>query len=257
MSSWTTGVTDIADGEILVRGYPLQDLIGTISFGEALFLLLTGELPAPAAARVMNAVLVASLDHGTTSPSALTARTVVSGGAPAQVGAAAGLLSLSKYHGAAVEGAAFVLQAVMRRHVEDGLPLPEAAASVVRGQLDQGERIPGFGHRVHDSDPRVERLFSIAREEGVDQGYIEAALAVAAALEEAKGRHFPMNLDSAIAAVLLPYMSPGQILGVFMASRFCGIYTQALEEQTRMKPMRRIEPSQWVYDGPRRRTTDR
>ena len=256
MSSWATGVTDIADGEILVRGYPLQDLIGSLSFGEVLFLLLGGELPTPAAAKVMNAVLVASLDHGTTSPSAITARTVVSGGAAPQVGAAAGLLALSKYHGAAVEGAAHTLVAVMGRHAQ-GLPLQEAARAVVGEQLAVGERVPGYGHRVHDSDPRVERLFAIARAEGVDQRYVAAAQEVAAALEAAKGRRFPMNLDTAIAAVLLPYLNPGQILGVFMASRFCGIYTQALEEHTRMKPMRRIEPSQWVYDGPARRPVSR
>lgn len=256
MSSWTTGVTDIADGEILVRGYPLQDLIGSVSFGEALFLLLGGELPVPAAARMMNAVLVASLDHGTTSPSALTARTVVSGGAPPQVAAAAGLLALSKYHGAAVEGSAFVLQRVMAAHAE-GVSIAAAAKSVVDENLAAGERVPGFGHRVHDSDPRVDRLFQIALDEGVDQRYVEAAQAVSVALEEAKGRRFPMNLDTAIAAVLLPYLNPGQILGVFMASRFCGIYTQALEEQTRMKPMRRIEPSQWVYDGSPRRPVSR
>lgn len=256
MSSWATGVTDISDGEILVRGYPLQDLIGSVSFGEALFLLLGGELPAPGAAKVMNAVLVASMDHGTTSPSALTARTVVSGGAAPQVGAAAGLLALSKYHGAAVEGAARVLSSVMERR-EAGLPLADAARAVVGEQLAAGERIPGYGHRVHDSDPRVDRLFAIALGEGIDQRYVDAAKEVAAALEKAKGRRFPMNLDTAIAAVLLPFMNPGQILGVFMASRFCGIYTQALEEHTRMKPMRRIEPSQWEYDGPSRRSTPR
>jgi citryl-CoA lyase len=246
LASWGTGITDIRDGAILIRGYPIERLIGSVPFAEALFLLLAGDLPPAPAARVMDAVLVAALDHGTTSPSALAARTVVSGGAPVQVAAAAGILALNKYHGAAVEGAARLLKRVADA---DG-GLEAAAAREVARLLESGERVPGFGHRVHELDPRVERLFSVAAECGSSDRHIQAARAVERALATAKGRHFPMNLDTAIAAVLLPYLDPGQILGVFVVSRLCGIYAQADEEARRMKPMRRIEPSAWVYDGP-------
>ncbi len=250
MEQWPTGITDIEQGDIFVRGYPIARLIGRTSFPNSLFLLLTGDLPSAPASRLVEAVLVAALDHGTTSPSALAARTVVSGGAPVQVGAAAGLLALNKYHGAAVEGAARLLARVGG---DAGADLGEAAAAAVGDLLARGERVPGFGHRVHRRDPRVDRLFAVAREAAADERFIDAARAVEAALEAAKGRHFPMNLDTAIAAVLLPYMDPGQVLGVFVVSRLCGIYAQANEEATRMKPMRRIEPSAWMYDGPPRR----
>lgn len=252
MDSWPTGITNIHADEILIRGYPIERLVGSVSFPEGLFLLLTGDLPAGPVARLVDAVLVAALDHGTTSPSALTARTVVSGGAPVQVGAAAGLLALNRYHGAAVEGAARLLDEVATA-AGDGTDAAEEALTIVRRLLDRGERVPGFGHRVHASDPRVTRLFAVAQKLATEERFIAAAHAVEAALETAKGRHFPMNLDTAIAAVLLPYMDPGQILGVFVVSRLCGIYAQANEEATRMKPMRRIEPGAWVYDGPPRR----
>jgi citrate synthase len=44
-----------------------------VSFCAAVHLILTGELPAPPVARLMDTVLVASIDHGAKTPSALAA----------------------------------------------------------------------------------------------------------------------------------------------------------------------------------------
>lgn len=247
---WATGITDIVEGQVLVRGLPIDRLISERSFAEVLALLLVGRLPSAAEARMVEAVLVASIDHGATSPSALTARTVASGGASPQVASVAGLLALSKYHGATVSDCADLLTEVVQTAREKST-LEASAEQSVRFYLAQGRRVPGFGHRVHSSDPRVPVLFGLAAEVGLDQTYIHAANAVGAALDRELKRSLPMNLDTAIAAVLLPFIPRDLVLPVFMASRFCGIYMQAHEESTRMKPMRRINPSEWSYDGPR------
>jgi len=68
--------------------------MGRHSFGDAVYLLLTGELPSPAISRVMEALLVSSLDHGPLPPSTISARTVSETGAPLRAAAAAGVLAL-------------------------------------------------------------------------------------------------------------------------------------------------------------------
>ncbi len=66
---WKTALTSIAPNAILIRGYPVDELMGRLSFADAVYLLLMGELPSPAIGRMLNAVLVSSLDHGVTPPS--------------------------------------------------------------------------------------------------------------------------------------------------------------------------------------------
>ena len=66
---------------ILVRGYRLDELMGRVNFGEAIYLLLTGELPTPSIGRLMDAMLVSFIDHGATPPSTLAARNAATTGA--------------------------------------------------------------------------------------------------------------------------------------------------------------------------------
>ena len=66
---WPTAITHVEPDKILVRGYALDELMGRLSFGDAIYLLITGELASPTVSRVMDALLVASLDHGATPPS--------------------------------------------------------------------------------------------------------------------------------------------------------------------------------------------
>ena len=63
---WQTALTSIAPNKILIRGYPVDEMMGRLSFAEAVYLLLMGELPTPAIGRMFNAILVSSLDHGVT-----------------------------------------------------------------------------------------------------------------------------------------------------------------------------------------------
>lgn len=218
------------------------------TFGETLALLFSGRLPDDVESRIIEAVLVLAIDHGATSPSALAARTVVSGGASPEVATVAGLLALSKYHGAAVQGSARLLASIVNG--DQTLSLDTRARNEVDRHLSAGERIPGFGHRVHSKDPRTTVLLELADRLQHDRTYIDAAYAVERAVEQALGRPLPMNLDTAIASALLPFIPVEMVLGVFMASRFCGVFMQASEESFRMKPMRKIVPGEWVYDGP-------
>ena len=90
---WQSALTEIEPNKILIRGYPLDEMMGRLGFAEAVYLLLMGELPTPAIGRMLNAVLVSSIDHGVTPPSTLAARNVATSGAPLKDCVAAGILA--------------------------------------------------------------------------------------------------------------------------------------------------------------------
>src|SRR3954447_11431641 len=69
---WHSGITRIQPNKVAVRGYDIAEIMGRVSFGAAVYLILTGELPSPPVGRLMDAILVSSIDHGATPPSALS-----------------------------------------------------------------------------------------------------------------------------------------------------------------------------------------
>ena len=77
---WSTSIIDMKPGIIRMRGYPIQELIGNVSFPSMIWLLTRGELPSPAEARLLEAALVASVDHGPHAPSIAISRIAVSCG---------------------------------------------------------------------------------------------------------------------------------------------------------------------------------
>ena len=253
---WHSGITRIQPNKVAVRGYDIAELMGRISFGAAVYLILTGELPSLAVARLMDAILVSSIDHGATPPSALSARTVASTGATLSASVAAGVMSINRHHGGAIEDCARQLKAIADRAASDSISLEEAATGTLRTMSETGERMSGFGHRVHTKDPRTARLFELAREAGVDGAYMQAARAVEKAFADAK-KSLPINVDGAIGAILADLgMNPATFNGIFMIARTPGLIAHVIEEQTRERPMRRIDPVNHGYDGPAPRTLD-
>src|SRR5215471_4219374 len=119
---WRTALTSIAPNSILIRGYPVDEMMGRLSFADAVYLLLMGELPTPSIGRMLNAVLVSSLDHGVTPPSTLAARNVATSGAPLKDCVAAGILAFGPHHGGDIESC--------MRFLDTGLSLVRAGQSM-------------------------------------------------------------------------------------------------------------------------------
>lgn len=253
---WKSAISRVRSGKILIRGYDLTDLIGRVTFSEMLWLVTMGELPSEEIARVLDAVLVSAVEAGAQSPCVLAARTVASCGAPITTAMAAGALSISKYHGGAVEGAMRQWFAI-RDEVRDGTAsLEEACRLAVEARLARRERLEGFGSRVQkEIDPRRKKLFQITRDAGFDGGYLDVALAVERALEAKTGKKLPLNVDGACAAILCELgFRPELANALFLLSRSVGIMAHAHEEQARMRPRRYIHPIDWEYDGPDERS---
>jgi citrate synthase len=253
---WQTALTSIAPNSILIRGYPVDELMGRLSFADAVYLLLMGELPTPAIGRMLNAVLVSSLDHGVTPPSTLAARNVATSGAPLKDSVAAGVLAFGPHHGGDIESCMRFLDAGLTL-VRNGESIQQAAERLIDDSLREGQVPPGFGHRFHTRDPRAGRLFQMALElelEGEHVRMIRVAERVLAAREHSVGRPLPVNVDGAIAAVCAD-LGFAYDLGnaIFLISRLPGLIAHAHEERARQMPMRQIDPKDHVYDGSRER----
>ena len=255
-TTWNTALTSIEPNKILVRGYVLDEMMGRVSFGEAVYLVLTGELPPPDVGRLVEALLVSSIDHGVTPPSTMAARNVATTGAPVRAAAAAGVLAL----GSPLGGGGSIAGCI--RFLDEGLALvgewvsyDDAARRIVEHAHAKGQTPPGFGHRFHNSDPRAARLMQIALELDLEGRYLQLVRSVERVLAERRSvsgeQPLPVNIDGAIAAVCGDLGLDPESAGVlFMVSCLPGIVAHAIEEQQRQPAMRQIDPSHHVYDGP-------
>jgi len=254
---WFTSLTSIAPNAIMIRGYHLDELMGRLSFADAVYLLLMGELPTPAIGRMLNAILVSVIDHGVTPPSTLAARNVAASGAPLKDSVAAGVLAFGPFHGGDIE--------TCMRFLDQGLSLVRAGQSfdeaadalIIECLARSTSPPPGFGHRLHTQDPRAPRLFQLAMELELEGEHVRMLRAFERALtahEDQYGRLLPANVDGAIAAISAD-LGFSYELGnaVFLVSRLPGLIAHAHEERMRQQPMRRIDPKYHVYDGARER----
>jgi citrate synthase len=250
---WHTAITRIRPNEILVRGYALDELMGRLSFGECVYLILRGELPSPTIGKLFGAVLVASIDHGVTPPSTLAARNVATTGALLRSCVASGVLGFGMYHGGDIEGCMRFLQDGLAK-IREGSTFTGAAEALVGSYVEAGKRPPGFGHRIHTADPRAARLLQMAHELELDGEHVQMIRTierVAAARPDAGERPWPLNLDGAIAAVCGDLgFEPELGNALFLIARIPGLVAHVNEERCRQQPMRQIDPRHAEYDGP-------
>ncbi|MFE2497552.1 citryl-CoA lyase [Streptomyces scopuliridis] len=224
---WSTAVSRIRPGEILLRGYPVEQLIGRITFAEQIWLMLRGELPTPVQGRLLEAALVAAVDHGPQAPSIAAARMAATCGVGLNSAVATGAGLLGDVHGGAGQQCMEVLERIIGG---------EDAAAIVAGFRDRRAYVPGFGHRFHPRDPRRDPLLALVREavaEGEVPGRaLAAGLALEAALAEGRTRPVPMNIDGATAIIYAELGFPAELgRGLFVLSRSVGILAHAWEEQ--------------------------
>jgi citrate synthase len=257
---WDTAIIDVHPGEIAIRGYPIEDLIGRARFPEMIWLMLRGELPSPAQADLLEAALVPGVDHGPHAPSIAIARMAVTCGLPVNGAMASAINVLDDIHGGAGQQCMELYREIDAEAGQDG-DLAQAATRVIERHRGAGEKIvPGFGHRFHPVDPRTAPLFALvakAEAAGTVSGrYAQIGRAVEQALEALKKRHIPMNIDGITAVIFCELgFEPELGRGLFILSRAVGILAHAWEQKQRgrriMGPMPREIP--YRYSGPARR----
>ncbi len=226
----TTALCTYTNDAIYLRGRSLvDDLIGRMTFTDALYFLIFGREPGAAERKIVDAVLVTLMEHGLT-PSAIAARMVYGSGPEAlQAGVAAGLLAVASQFVGTMEPAARNLAAI----VADPLGVDAAAKRLADEYRAQREAMPGFGHHLHKpDDPRTPKLLAIAEDAGVPGRHIAALRALSREVDRAAGKHVTINATGAIAAVLSEIgIEPEIMRGLAVISRAAGLVAHIREEQ--------------------------
>lgn len=258
---WSTEIIKMRPGVIEFRGYPIQDLIGRVSFPQMIWLLLRGDLPTPDQAGLLEVALVASVDHGPHAPSIAIARMAASCGVDLNNAMASAANVLGDSHGGAGEQC-MELFALVKNELTDGSALNAAVETALDARIaSHGKIVAGYGHRFHSVDPRVGPLLDLverAAAHGVVSGeHVAIGRAIEAALKRQTGKNIPMNIDGATAVIFAELgFAPPLGRGLFVLSRSVGILAHAWEQmqtgQRNKGPMPREIP--FTYAGPDRRS---
>ncbi len=261
---WSTSIIEMQPGMIRYRGYAVEELIGRIGFAEMVWLLTRGELPEPQAAKLLEAALVAAVDHGPQAPSIAVARMAMTCGVQINNAMASAINVLGDVHGGAVEQCVAFYNAIARRidskpTKAHDLSLIRSAVEVEMKVLDDNSvrHIPGFGHRFHPIDPRAPRLLELV-DEAVAAGAILGLFAaigrtVEAVLAERKRQSIPMNVDGATGVIFAELgFAPPLCRGLFVLSRSVGALAHAWEESQSGERNKGPIPRHllWQYKGP-------
>ena len=201
---WQTRISEAGAGRILVRGYPVEELIEHLTYVEGVWLLVRGELPTPREAALLELAMKSAMDQQFINSAVCAARFTASAFPESPIPAiASGMLATGSVTGSPQE-CAEMLRAAEAREKREPLGREELARQTVEAWLAAKGHVPGFGHPVHKAaEPRAETLRRLAREAG---GWGESGAlleAIGGALAAAKGQALPINLAGALAAVMV------------------------------------------------------
>lgn len=246
---WQTSIIRMQPGEIRMRGYAIEDLIGRVSYPQMVWLMTRGELPTPEQARLLEAALVAGVDHGPQAPSIAISRMAITGGVGINGAMASAINVLDDIHGGAGEQAVELYQQIAAMSG----PLADNVAGVLAARRADGQKyLPGFGHRFHPVDPRAPRLLALVDQAAgagiVDGRFAAIAREVEAQLAQGRSRPVPMNVDGATAVVYAELgFAPALCRGLFILSRSVGILAHAYEQSGEGQRNKGPIPRQWLW----------
>jgi citrate synthase len=129
---WRTAIIEMRPGVIRFGGYPIEDLIGRISFVQMIWLMTRGELPSRAQGELLEAALTAGVDHGPQAPSIAIARMAATCGVGLNNAIASALNVLGDVHGGAGEQTVELFHAIAERQARG-----EAQDAAVDAALDE------------------------------------------------------------------------------------------------------------------------
>lgn len=225
----TTELSRYTSDKIWVRGANLVDeLMGQVTFTEMILFHLTGQRPTSLQTKVLDAVLVTTIEHGFT-PSAIATRLIFHSAPEAlQAAVAAGIMGAGSTYLGTMEGCAALLEEIVT--APEGV---EARALAIAQRFQAAKKfVPGFGHPFHKpDDPRAPKLLEIATNAGAQGRYIAALKALFAAVNNTFPKYLTINATGAIAAVLLEIGLPLEIMrGIAVISRAAGLVGHIREE---------------------------
>jgi citrate synthase len=205
--------------------------------------MLTGNIPAAAHVKALSAYFILAMEHGMNASTfagrvVLSTQSDISSALCASIGAMKGPL-----HGGAPSEVI---------HMLDEIGSKENAEAWLRGELEAGKRLMGFGHRIYKTrDPRAEALQEVTKDLSAEDPWFDLASYVETVatklLEQYKpGRRLYTNVEFFAAAVLRAVAMPPELFTPsFTASRVVGWTAHLLEQAA----INRLFRPQSVYIG--------
>lgn len=250
---WRTGVSFVGPHKLLIRGYPIEEIVEQLTFAETMFLTVRGELPAPAQARVLDAALSSIPAHQWVAAHLLAAAVTASASPESPIaGIASGILTMGSVT-VSPQATAELVDRVRAVIEEQRVTSAEAAAIVVGEYRAAGRMIPGLGHPNHkDHDPRATALAAVARREGTWGEACELYALVHEAFVSATGKALPINIDGMLATVLMDLgFDALEMAGIAATAAMPGIVATVIEEIRSGVPLRIVPDALGsVYTGP-------
>ena len=246
---WSTSIIEMEPGSISLRGMPIENLIGNKSFVEMIWLMTTGDQINGKKSALLEAALVAAVDHGPQAPSIAAARMSATCGVDINNSLATGINVLGDIHGGAGQQALELYVEIKKEGIEN-------IDNVLKKHKDMnGGFIPGFGHRFHKpTDPRAPRLIELVNA-AADQGEVSGVFSeIACEIEErlSNKKPVPMNIDGATAVIYAELGCPPPLArGLFCISRSVGILAHTWEQMQQDERIKGPTPPSygWKYKG--------
>jgi len=236
---------------ILSNNSVISQLKADEPFSHSIFRIITGKSDVnPQKARMIEAMIVASIDHGVTPPSAQATILAASVRASYEVAISHGVGVITDVHGGAGEKAANFFKQCFELAKREKSSVEKATQKVISQYVKDGRRIEGMGHRVHTKDPRRDVLWNMAESTGLSGSCVAISKIVSDLLKAVRGINLPVNVDGVIGAIIADMnLDPKLAKALFIYGRVAGLSAHYFEEITTQPPMRRINFGEAVYRG--------
>lgn len=200
--------------------------------------------------KMIEAMIVASVDHGVTPPSAQATIIAASTRASYEMAIANGIGAITDVHGGAGAKASQFFKECSIRARKENIDIAQATKEIMKAYIRDGRRIQGMGHRIHTKDPRRDVLWNIATIMGVAGEHIKISKMVGEIFEQIRGMSLPINVDGVIGAIIADMnLDPVIAKAIFIYGRIAGLSAHYFEEINTQLPMRRINFADAIYKG--------
>lgn len=232
----------VAAHHAIRNGLPIPVADDRLGHAANFLWMITGKMPSPDAALLMDRDLILHAEHGSNA-SSFAARVVIGTEANLHAALVAAIAALSgPAHGGAAED-------VMRMAQEIGEP--EKAAAYVKARRASGEAVTGFGHRVYRTeDPRARHMRDgvekLSREMGEPKWFAILQAVVDAMKPYAR---FGVNVNVDFYSGVIYYLNgiaPDLFVPIFAVGRVPGWTVQCLEQLENNILIRPLT----LYNGP-------
>jgi succinyl-CoA synthetase alpha subunit len=220
-------------------------------FANIIYRAVSGETKIdPKRAQMVAAMVVASVDHGVTPPSAQAGVIAASVRAAYEMAVASGVGAITDVHGGAGAKAAAFFRQCIAKSQEEKVDLAKATREMLSEYMRRGQRVEGLGHRVHTQDPRRDVLWKMAESSGLAGPCVAISKIVSDVFEQVRGMSLPINVDGVIGAIVADMGLPTDLAkALFVYGRVAGLSAHYFEEIASQAPMRRINFAEAVYKG--------